>query len=120
MNSRTKGADYERELSHKLNAYGYKTRRGQQFSGANGDADVVGLDFVHIEAKRTEKTNMYAWMEQAVRDASVASEKHGCYMMPTVFHRKNRQEDLVILRLDDWQILYDAYLEKKTGKGVSR
>ena len=42
-NSRAKGARGERELANLLKEYGYECRRGQQFSGANGDADVVGL-----------------------------------------------------------------------------
>ena len=49
MNSRNKGAAGERELSNKLKEYGFDTRRGQQYSGANGDADVVGLHEIHIE-----------------------------------------------------------------------
>lgn len=49
MNSRAKGAGGERELAKKLREYGYDCRRGQQFSGANGDADVVGLPGIHIE-----------------------------------------------------------------------
>lgn len=40
MNSRTKGAVGEREVASMLRGYGYKARRGQQYSGANGDADV--------------------------------------------------------------------------------
>lgn len=43
MNSRSKGAVGEREVAGILRGYGYKARRGQQYSGANGDADVVGL-----------------------------------------------------------------------------
>ena len=43
MNSRNKGAAGEREVAGILRGYGYKARRGQQYSGANGDADVVGL-----------------------------------------------------------------------------
>ena len=42
MNSRTKGKAGELELSKVLKTYGYDTRRGQQYCGANGDADVVG------------------------------------------------------------------------------
>ena len=51
-NSKQKGARGERELSSKLKEYGYSTRRGQQYCGANGDADVVGLNGVHIEVKK--------------------------------------------------------------------
>ncbi len=43
MNSRQKGAGGERELSRILREYEYNCRRGQQYNGANGDADVIGL-----------------------------------------------------------------------------
>ena len=55
INSRNKGARGERELSSKLNEYGYDCRRGQQYCGANGDADVIGLNGIHIECKREAK-----------------------------------------------------------------
>lgn len=49
--SRDKGKRGERELAAALNAHGYDCRRGQQYSGANGDADVVGLDGIHLSAR---------------------------------------------------------------------
>ena len=51
MNSRRKGKTGELHLVKKLKEYGYDVRRGQQYSGANGDADVVGIDHLHIEVK---------------------------------------------------------------------
>lgn len=99
MNSRNKGAAGERELAAKLREYGYNCRRGQQYSGANGDADVVGLPGVHIECKRVEKLNLYDAMAQAVRDAKDGE-------MPAVFHRKNKKEWLVTLRLNDYMNMY--------------
>lgn len=63
MNSRNKGAAGERELAGKLRDYGYDARRGQQYSGANGDADVVGLPGIHIEVKRVERLNIDEAME---------------------------------------------------------
>lgn len=65
MNSRNKGAAGEREVAGILRGYGYKARRGQQYSGANGDADVVGLPGIHIEVKRREKLNIYDAIDQA-------------------------------------------------------
>lgn len=98
-NSRRKGADGERELSHKLREYGYDSRRGQQYCGADGSADVIGLPGVHIECKRVEKLNLYDAMAQSVRDAREGE-------IPTVFHRKNNCEWLVTLRMDDYMRLY--------------
>ena len=69
MNSRNKGASGERELANILKGKGYPARRGQQFCGQNGDADVVGLDGFHLECKRVEKLNLDNAMEQAQSDA---------------------------------------------------
>ena len=100
MNSRAKGAQGERELSKKLREYGYEARRGQQFSGKNGDADVVtNLEGIHIECKRVERLNIYDAISQSQRDA-------GNYEIPVVMHRKNNCEWLVTMTLDDWIDLY--------------
>jgi Holliday junction resolvase len=99
INSKDKGARGERELSSKLKEYGYQTRRGQQFSGANGDADVVGLPGIHIECKRVERLNLYDAMAQAKSDARYGEA-------PTVFHRKDRCEWIVTMTLEDWIKIY--------------
>ena len=65
VNSKQKGARFERQLASRLREYGFKTRRGQQYCGANGDADVVGLPGIHIEAKHQERMQLYDWMAQA-------------------------------------------------------
>lgn len=99
VNSRNKGAAGERELANILKGYGYEARRGQQFSGANGDADVVGLPSVHIECKRVEKLNLEAAMQQAIRDAKEGE-------VPVVMHRRNREDWKVTLSLEDFMKLY--------------
>ena len=99
MNSRTKGAVGERELAKKLREYGYDCRRGQQYCGANGDADVIGLPGIHIECKRVERLNIDDAMVQAIRD-----RREGEY--PAVFHRKNNGKWMVTMLLDDWQEIY--------------
>lgn len=99
MNSRQKGARGERELAEKLREYGYETRRGQQYSGANGDADVVGIPGIHIECKRVEKLNLDDALAQSVRDARDAE-------IPVVMHRKNRTEWKVTMLLDDFMRIW--------------
>ena len=99
MNSRQKGARGERELSSKLKEYGYDCRRGQQYCGADGSADVIGLDGIHIECKRVERLNLEDAMAQSKRDARVGE-------IPTVMHRKNNCEWLVTLTLEDFIKLY--------------
>ncbi|MCI9641238.1 MAG: hypothetical protein HFJ98_00360 [Eubacterium sp.] len=99
MNSRQKGARGERELATVLKAYGYDCRRGQQYCGANGDADVVGLPGIHIECKRVEKLNLYDAMAQSKADARENE-------MPVVMHRKNNCDWLVTMSLEDWIKIY--------------
>ena len=98
-NSRQKGARFERALAAALRDYGYECRRGQQYCGTNGDADVIGLPGIHIEAKHQERMSLYDWMEQAKRDA-----RHD--ELPAVFHKKNNAEILVSMELADWIKLY--------------
>lgn len=95
MNSRQKGARGERELANKLKEFGIEARRGQQFSGLNGDADVVGMDGVHIECKRVEALNVEKALQQSERDSREGE-------MPVVMHRRNGEQWKVTLRLEDF------------------
>ena len=69
INSKQKGARFERQLAGLFRDYGYTdSRRTAQYCGNTGDAsDVVGLPGIHIEAKHQEKMYLYDWMEQAER-----------------------------------------------------
>ena len=101
MNSRDKGKRGELELAKTLRGYGYDVRRGQQYCGANGDADVVGLPGIHIECKRVERLNLDDAMAQAKHDA------HG--KIPAVFHRNNHGEWRVTLGLEDLLWIYGEW-----------
>lgn len=113
MNSRAKGAAGERELANILRGYGYDCRRGQQYSGANGDADVIGLPGIHIEVKRVERLDLYGAMAQAIGDARAGE-------LPAVFHRKNYCDWLVTMRLEDWIRLYREWDAPLIGGGHGR
>ena len=99
--SRDKGKRGERELANILKEYGYDCRRGQQYCGGNGDADVIGLPGIHIECKRVEHLNLSNAMDQAVKDSGANDLPFG-YPLPAVFHRKNNYTWLVTMRLCDW------------------
>ena len=101
MNSR----QGELEAAHLLREYGFEARRGQQFSGANGDPDVVGLPGIHLEVKRVEKLNLEAAMQQSIRDARINE-------IPIVMHRKNRGQWLVTMTFEDWMKLYQGGQDK--------
>lgn len=94
INSRAKGATAELELSHFLTERGYKSRRGQQFSGGGDSPDVVSELPWHIECKRVEAGNLYNWLEQAKRDCKGKKP-------PLVVHRRNGKEWVAILPLED-------------------
>lgn len=97
--SREKGKRFEREVAGFLRDHGYDCRRGQQYNGADGSADVIGLPGIHIEAKHHEQMRLYDWMDQAKREA-IAGE------LPAVFHRKNHCEMLVTMRAEDFMKVY--------------
>lgn len=101
INSKQKGARYEREIASKLRDYGYEARRTAQYCGNTGDAsDVVGLNGIHIECKHCEQFKIYDWMAQAIHDSA------GSGNLPAVFCRRNNSDNLVVMRLDDWIQLY--------------
>ena len=108
-NGKRKGKEGELELSHKLEEYGYKTKRSVQYNGKDGQADVIGLPHIHIECKRVEKLNIYDAIAQAKRDAKNDDK-------PAVFHRKNRCNWLVTMELDKFMEIYDGYIQSENVK----
>lgn len=104
MNSKQKGAAGERELAQVLRDHGFdKARRGIQYCGANGDADVLGLPGIHIECKRREKLNIQDAYDQSKHDAREGE-------VPVVMHRRNHCEWLVTMKLDDWIEMYKEWI----------
>ena len=102
MNSREKGKRGELELAKVLREAGFDTRRGQQYSGAAGDADVVGLPGIHIECKRVEQLNVEKALRQAERDARDGE-------IPIVMHRSNNTKWKATLRLEDLLKMYEVW-----------
>lgn len=97
--SRDKGKRGEREVAKLLQENGYSARRGQQFCGASGDADVIGVPGLHIEVKRTETLKLYEALKQSQEDAR---EKE----VPTVWHRRNERPWVVILTAEEFLKLW--------------
>lgn len=100
-NSKRKGATGEREVANILKGRGYDARRGQQFCGANGDADVIGIPGIHIEVKRTESFQLWNALEQSKNDARP-------YEKPIVVHRKNNKQWVVVQPFEDWLDMYEG------------
>lgn len=108
VNSKQKGARFERLLASIFRDQGYAARRTAQYCGNTGDAsDVVGLPGIHCEAKHQERMQLYDWMAQAKRDA------RGKNTLPVVFHKRNNAEILVTMEIEDW---FELYREWEAGR----
>lgn len=109
VNSRNKGKRFELTISHILQEHGFDARRGQQFSGANGDADVVGLPGIHIEAKAVENLNIYKAYEQSVGDAREGET-------PVVVFKKNRKPILIAMSFEEFlEKYYEGWELREKG-----
>ena len=99
--SQRKGRDGKLELARILQGYGYPVEPGQAVSyGAT--PDLTGLPGIHIECKRAQQQNIYAWLDQARRDADKFHDG-----LPAVYWSKNRSPWLVVMDLRDWMKLYN-------------
>ena len=96
--SKDKGARGERMLSAFLNSFGLHTHRGYVHCGQSDLVDLLGI---HVECKFTERLNVRAAMEQAIKETG--KRKDG---MPTVFWKASRKPWLTIMLTEDWVKLY--------------
>ena len=107
INSRAKGKRGELELAQILRNQGHlDARRGQQYSGVNGDADVIGVKGIHIEVKRQEKVNDEKWMKQAEDDARKGE-------IPVVVYRRNHEQWKLLIRQDLASIIWLTLTEEQ-------
>ena len=96
IKSQRKGREAERELCRILQEYGIPAKPGDPLNFGTVP-DVVGIPGIHAEVKRQERLNLTAAIDQAVRDSQKFNDG-----LPAVFHRRNRQEWLVTMKLCDW------------------
>lgn len=99
--SRAKGRRGERELRDLLRSKGFDSVKCGSSLAFGSEPDLMGLPHIHIECKRSEQLRLAEWMAQATAD----SEKFGDGV-PTVFHRRNRAEWMVTMKLGDWVEIY--------------
>ena len=111
MNSKAKGKRGELEYAHWLcDNFGLDARRGQQYCGLAGNADVVGgFPNTHPECKWTESLNLTKAMMQAVADCGDA--------IPYVVHKKNRQDILITVRASDLKAFCQSVVATITKQG---
>lgn len=102
MNSRSKGKRGELEAARFLSAAGFAARRGRQYAGAPEAPDVIcpALTRLHFEVKRTQRVQLYEWMDKARADAGSG--------LPVVLYRRNRAPWLVVLDASDFLRILSA------------
>ena len=112
-NGKRKGKTGELELASKFREYGYDARRSVQYNGKaeEGQPDLVGIPYLHVECKRTESLRLYDAIDQAKRDSE------GTETLPVVFHRKNNCEWVAIMPFDVFMALYREYETDMLLKG---
>jgi hypothetical protein len=99
MNSRDKGARYERHIAKVLREHGYEAERGQQHSGGKDSPDVKhNMKRIHIECKHVQHLNIWDALAQAERDCGDN--------IPIVVFKRNRSKDYVALSLEDFIAIY--------------
>ena len=102
--SKTKGKVGEREVVNLYKERGYNARRGQQFKGTpdSPDVEVEEFPWLHHEVKRVETFNAYKALKQAEEDRSEAQ-------VPVVYHRRNKEEWIVVLKACDFLNILNRY-----------
>lgn len=108
--SQKKGRNGELEIVKIFQAHGIPAEPGQAVSYGS-TPDVTGIPGVHAEIKRVERLNVSEAMAQAVRDSEKFHDG-----MPVLFHRRNRQNWLCTMRLEDWLGLYDRQKDAETAE----
>ena len=89
---RTKGLEGEREVAAIFAAAGYSVRNLE----GQGDALAIGSNgrLMHVEVKRQERIQIGMWLRQAQGEAPKG-------VPPVVAFRRNREDWVACLRLDD-------------------
>lgn len=97
--SRAKGAAGENGWAKTLSSItGLEAWRTQAFVGhpEKGASDVTCPELpIHWEVKRTERVQLYKWLEQAVGDCAEGK-------IPVVAHRQNNKEWVCVIRATDF------------------
>ena len=116
-NSRRKGANGELEASKALNDVlpHAKARRSQQYCGHKTAADLTcpGLPNIQFEVKRRQSMNLHSVMKKSLEDC-------GENDVPVILHRKDNEEWLMTIRLEDLPAAMFNLLKEGGPKGTSR
>ena len=112
INSKDKGARFERAIADHFRQEGYEAYRTAQYCGNTGNApDVSGVPYIHIECKSYKDTEWRdAWYTQALRDAKDA--------LPVVIHKTDRHKAKATLGTRDFASMINAYIDAGNDEDV--
>ena len=114
-NSRRKGKDAELTCAKILNELfpHAQCRRSQQFKGDKTAADLTcdGLPGIMVEVKRRQSMNLHTVMKKSLEDCTEDQT-------PVIIHRKDNEEWLLTVRLEDlpdmmWKFLREGSPRRK-------
>lgn len=112
--SREKGKRFERAVAAFFKENGVDARRSAQYCGRSGQAhDIDNVPGISVECKYTERLQLEAAWNQAVRDAEAAGKGE----IPVVIHKRSRKPTMITMALEDWIGMYLAWIEKQGWKG---
>lgn len=114
INSKEKGKRYEREVAGYFKRFGFNARRSVQYNGKaeEGQADIVGVPFLHVECKHNEQLNVEKALQQAISDNGNKNK------IPVVIHRKNGEKSKATMSLDDFLKIYGEYYSSMVLAGM--
>lgn len=95
--AQAKGRRAEIELAQYLRDNGYTAARPGTPLNYGTEADITGVQGIHIECKRHEKLEINKWYEQAAADAEKMQDGK-----PVVIFRQNRRPWMIVLSLSDF------------------
>lgn len=98
--AQAKGRRAEIELAAYLRANGYTAAQPGAPLNYGKEADITGINGLHIECKRHEKIEINKWYEQAAADAERMQDGK-----PVVIFRQNRRQWMIALSLADFLAL---------------
>ena len=110
VNSKDKGARFERWVADYFTQEGYVCHRSAQYCGNTGDApDVTGLPYLHVECKAYHDTEWDPkWIAQAYRDAKKDN-------IPVVIHKTDYHKPKVTMSGKDYVSMMSAFMDSYLG-----
>ncbi len=116
-NSRRKGKNGELEAAKILNDLlpHAEARRSQQFKGDKTAADLTcpGLPNMQFEIKRRQSMNLHTVMKKSLEDCGDGD-------VPVILHRKDNEEWLMTIRLEDLPAAMFNLLREGSPKGANK